>query len=129
MVTVIGISGICGLLAIGMAFEPVLVEIGLSVIGVVVAEIAAIGVVVAEIAAIGVVVAEIVAIGVVDRRNCLSSASIISRVLMHSCSCWKTSARSGISESVRYQFSITTDGSLSVSILSLPFSIRERGIL
>ena len=125
--TVISISGTGGLLAIGMAFEPVLVEIGLS----------AIGVVVAEIAAIGVVVAKIVAIGVVGRQKCLSSTSIISRVLMHSCSCWKTSAGSGVSESIRRQFSITTNGLLSVTpdgllvvrILSLPFSILERGIL
>ena len=120
-------SRTCSLLVIGMAFELVLVEIGLS----------AIGVVVAKIAGIGVIVAKIAAIGVVSQRKCLSSASIISRVLMRSCSCWKTSARSGVSESIQRRFSITTDGPLSVtpdgplvaSILSLPFSICERGIV
>ena len=75
MVAVIGVSGTYGLLAIGMAFELVLVEIGLLAIDVVVAEIVVIGV---------------LEIGVVGWRKCLSLASIISRVLMRSCGCWPT---------------------------------------
>src|SRR5258706_3081527 len=75
--------------------------------------------------------------GVWLRDLARSSINIVSRLLIRSCSCWKTSAGSG----VVYWFSITTDGPLSivrwfstmtagplVVILPLSFSLRGGGI-